>query len=220
MTPEILQERIEVYLARLGVRGPQVPAVFEAMHVEANRRTFPIVGPEVGRFFFQLAALRRPARVLELGSGFGYSALWWALGCPSAEIHLTEWKQSNLEEARRFAREAGVEGQLHFHAGDALGVARTLAGPWDIIFCDINKEEYPAALDFAAGVLRPGDLLVFDNMLWHGRVARDEGDWDKETEAAVLTTRRLYDDAAWHCSLHPIRDGVLVALRAGNKGAN
>lgn len=213
MKPGIFREPVEAYLAKLALRGALPHPVFEAMHAEASRRNFPIIGPEVGRFFFQLASLRKPARILELGSGFGYSAIWWALGAPKAEIHCTEHKQANIDAAMTYATEADVASRLHFHKGDALATARTLKGRWDIIFCDLDKEEYPAALGFAQGIQRPGDILLFDNMLWHGHVAEDEGDWDAATEAVVATARRLYDNAGWATSLLPIRDGVLMAVR-------
>lgn len=209
----VFQPAVEGYLARLAVTGEPLPAVFEAMHGEASRRNFPIVGPEVGRFFRQLAQLRRPARILELGSGFGYSAIWWALGCPDAEIHLTEFKQANLDQAAAFASEAGVSAQLHYHAGDALEIARGLSGPWDIIFCDIDKQAYPAALDFAEEVLRRGDVLLFDNMLWDGRVAQPPETHDAATAAVIETTRRLYGSRDWCTSLLPVRDGVMMAVR-------
>lgn len=204
---------IEGYLAQLAVSGKPLPPIFEAMHFLASQRNFPIVGPEVGRFFRQLAQLRRPARILELGSGFGYSAIWWALGCRDAEIHLTEFELENLDLAEAIANEAGVSAQLRYHQGDALEIAPKLAGPWDIIFCDIDKEAYPAALDFAEEVLRRGDLLLFDNMLWDGRVAQPAETHDAATAGVIETTRRLYGSRDWWTSLLPIRDGVIMAVR-------
>lgn len=214
MTPPdaIFHEPVEVYLARLAT-GTLPHPVFEQMHEEASRRNFPIVGPEVGRFFLQLAAIHRPTRILELGSGFGYSGLWWAFGHPNAEIHLTEFKQSNLDIARAYATTAGRTHQFHYHAGDALRTARALPGTWDIIFADIDKNEYPAVVDFAEERLRADGLLLFDNMLWRGQVALPEEDWDPQTEAIVVTTRRLYNEGGWHTSLIPLRDGVLLAVR-------
>ncbi len=209
----IFDENVEVYLARLAVSGPAPHPVIREMEEEAVRRAFPIVGPEVGRFFRQIAMLTRPRRVLELGSGFGYSALWWVFGSPETEVHLTDFDGANLELARGYAERAGVADRLHFHQGDALKVAQQLRGPWDIVFCDIDKKEYPAALGFAGEVLGPGGLLLYDNMLWDGRVVMPEGEWDENTEAVVATTRAIYRDPRWAASLLPVRDGVLMAVR-------
>ncbi len=212
-TPRIFHENVEVYLARLAVSGPAPHPVLREMEEEAARRAFPIVGPEVGRFFRQTAMLTRPRRVLELGSGFGYSAVWWALGAPEAEIHLTDFSQPNLDLARNYAGRAGIADRLHFHKGDALKVAQALPGPWDIVFCDIDKEAYPAALEFAAEVLAPGGVLLYDNMLWDGRVALPEEEWDRDTEAVATTTRAIYRDPRWVASLLPVRDGILMSVR-------
>lgn len=215
MAPGIFSEPIEIYLARLAVRAPQLPAVLEEMHAEATRRNFPIIGPEVGRFFRQLAAIHKPRRILELGSGFGYSAVWWKLGSRETEIHLTDYKGSNLEQAEAFLSAAGVGESVHFHAGDALRKAMALHGMFDLIFCDIDKEDYPAAVSFAEQRLVRGGLLLFDNMLWHGRVALPQEDWDRQTEAVVETTNALYASTRWECSLIPLRDGVLMARFLG-----
>ncbi|MBI5154335.1 O-methyltransferase [Candidatus Poribacteria bacterium] len=210
MSPGIFQEPVEGYLARLAVTG--LPPVFEEMHAEASRRNFPIVGPEAGRFFFQLARLRSPKRILELGSGFGYSAIWWALGCGgNVHIDCTEFKRSNIEQALAFAEKAGVRACLHYHEGEALASARKLDGPWDIIFCDIDKDSYGEAYAFAKERLRKGDLLLFDNALRHGDVAARERDATAEHIAGV--TARAYADADMDLSLVPIRDGVLFAIR-------
>jgi predicted O-methyltransferase YrrM len=214
-SPQIFHEPVELYMARLAIAGHPLPPVFEVMHAEANERCFPIVGPEVGRLLRQLAILHRPRRILELGSGFGYSALWWALGAPNAEIHLTDLNQNLLDLALRHATQLGVEKQLHTHQGDALAIAAEIPGPWDLVFSDIEKEQYPAVIDFARRVLPVGGILVFDNMLWHGDVATPEAEHTAPTRAVVETTRRLYADADFACSLLPIRDGVLVAVRIG-----
>jgi len=210
---EVFVDAIQVYLETTSHLGNTITPVLQKMEAEGRRRGFPIVGPEVGRFFAQLAALRHPKRILELGSGFGYSALWWTLGDPDVRVDCTEFDQDNIDKAMASAREAGVDDRIRYHKGDALENARALDGPWDILFCDIDKQEYPDALDFALERLRPGDLLLYDNMLWHGRMAAPEAEWDAATRAVVETTRRIYDETRFLPSLLPIRDGVLLAIR-------
>ena len=134
-------------------------------------------------------------------------------GAPHAEIHLTDSSAKNLDAAGRYASQFGVADRLHLHLGDALRSARRIEGPLDIILCDIDKHEYPAALDFAAAVLPAGGVLIFDNMLWRGEVAKASDEHDAQTAAVVETTRRIYADAGWLPSLLPVRDGVLIALR-------
>jgi len=209
---DIFPPPVEAYLARLAIRN--LPPIFDQMHVHAARHPFPIIGPEVGRFFYQMAKLRRPRRILELGSGWGYSAIWWALGAgPEVEIDCTEHKLENIDQGRRFAKEAGVFDCLRWHKGDALKSARDLEPPWDIIFVDIDKHEYGHALDFAREVMRPGDALLFDNALRHGDVAKPAGDQDEPTRVVVEMTSRLFNDTSFDTSLLPVRDGILLAVR-------
>lgn len=215
MERAIFQQPVEGYLARLAISSPPPHPVMEEMRVHGTKRNFPIVGPEVGRFFLQLAAIRRPRRILELGSGFGYSAAWWAMGCPNSEIHLTDFDAKNLAEAKSFCQRLGILDRLVMHEGDALEIGKNLDGPWDIIFCDIDKKDYPKAVDLANEVQRPGDLLLFDNMLRHGEVAAPESEWNDPTRGVIETTRKLYNDPAWAVSLLPVRDGVSMALRVG-----
>jgi caffeoyl-CoA O-methyltransferase len=150
--------------------------------------------------------------VLELGSGFGYSAVWWALGAPDAEIHCTEYRDEHIALGRRFAAEAGVADRLHWHQGEALALAESLPGPWDLVFCDVDKKDYPRAFALAAERLAPGGMLVFDNALRNGDVALAPGHQTPPVAAVVELTRMLYADARFDVSLLPVRDGVLLAL--------
>ncbi len=213
MNPSIFHENVEVYLARLAGDGSDLHPVFKEMQKLAVERTFPIVGPEVARFFIQIAMIKQPERILELGSGFGYSAICWALGNPNAEIHLTEFRQSNLDQAEVFAKQAGCKNQLHFHKGDALRSMNNIEGEFDLIFCDIDKDGYPTAVEESFSRLNKGGLFIIDNMLWSGKVAMDEGDWDLETERVVEATKLLYDGSKWQTSLLPVRDGVILAIK-------
>ncbi|MCB2154278.1 O-methyltransferase [bacterium] len=210
---KIFHQPVEVFLAQLGKTN--VPELLSEMQDEAVRRGgFPIVGPEVGRFFLQLARLRRPKRILELGSGYGYSAIWWALGAgPDVEIQCTEYKQENADAGMEYARRAGVADCITYHVGDALENAAKLEGPWDIIFADIDKIQYPRAYDFAKEHMRSGDLLMFDNMLRHGDVANPDKQEDETVKAIVGLDKRAFSDPDMDASLIPIRDGILLTMR-------
>lgn len=210
MTIKIFAEDVADYLARRA--ETRLHPVLAEMTAEGQRLGFPIIGPEVGRVFHQLARLRRPRRILELGSGFGYSAIWWALACDGeVEIHCTEYKRENIEKAGMYAEKAGVWHCIHYHEGDALESARKLDGPFDIILVDIDKKDYAEAYGFARERMRPGDVLVIDNMLWSGRVARP-GEIDETTQTIIDVTDRAYADERMDASLLPVRDGVLVCV--------
>lgn len=172
---------------------------------------FPIIGTQVGRLFYFLARSINAKQVLELGSGFGYSAMWFALAVgQGGRVVMTEGAQSNVERARDYFSRAGLLERVEFNVGDALELAKKYSGPFDIIFCDIQKHDYPRAISIARAKLRIGGILIYDNMLWHGRVVCES---DSDTNAVVETTRALMNDDDFFTTLVPLHDGQSLSLR-------
>jgi caffeoyl-CoA O-methyltransferase len=205
----IIHAEIVKYLS--SIRLPSDPLLAE-METLAAERDFPIVGPDVGRLLFILARFAGARRVLELGSGFGYSAYWFALALPQeGEVHCTDQSADNHEQAQTYFRRAGMETKLHFHVGDALSLARAINGPFDIIFNDIDKEDYPAVIETATPLLRSGGLLVTDNALWSGKVAEPEP--DATTRGVLRFNQGLAADARYETVILPLRDGLSVAMK-------
>lgn len=151
---------------------PKSGPLLEKLERLAKERDFPIIGPQVGRFLATLVRFSGASRVLELGSGFGYSALWIASVLPEGgQVHLTEFDPGQLGQARDNLERAGLVNRARFHEGDALSLAADLPGKFDLVFNDVDKEYYPAVVDLAIEKLRPGGLLVTDNALWYGKPA-------------------------------------------------
>src|SRR5207248_5098275 len=115
---------------------------------------------------------------------FGYSTLFFAhaVGDGGRVVH-TEWDPALIEEARTNLRRAGVAARVIFEQGDALEVIKNYPGPFDLIFIDVDKAAYPAAFDLARVRVRPGGLIVTDNVLWHGKVAAAPEGFDDDTRA-------------------------------------
>jgi predicted O-methyltransferase YrrM len=209
--PEIVNPRIEDYLARLYEDGDPVRRELEAL---ARERRFPIVGPLVGRKLEQLARTIHARRVFELGSGFGYSALFFARAVgPGGEVHCTELDPENVRLAGSFLRRAGVRERVVFHVEEARAALRRVGGTWDVVYNDIDKDGYPETVDLAFERLRPGGLFVTDNALWYGRVLDGEDDGSAETAGVREFTRRLLAHPGFLTTIDPTRDGVAVALR-------
>jgi caffeoyl-CoA O-methyltransferase len=197
---------------------PREEKVRRAMERVAAERDFPIVGPQVGRLLELLARAVGARRVLELGSGFGYSALWFARAVGSGgEVVLTEGSPERAAEAAAFLEQAGLAGRVRLVVGDALAAARRETGPFDVVFNDVDKHGYPDAFEAARPLLRPGGLFVSDNMLWRGQVL-DPAASDPATAGVLELTRRLHDDPDLLTVLLPLRDGVTVSLRLGPRG--
>jgi predicted O-methyltransferase YrrM len=202
---------VEEYLAGLFPSPDPVLAEMEALGID---RGFPIVGRLVGGLLEILTRVSGASRILELGSGFGYSAAWFARGIPdNGRIVLTDGKAENLEEARAFLARAGHAHAFEFIQGDALERLRRNGETWDIIFCDIDKHAYPHVIDPAVERLRPGGLLIFDNMLWSGRVFPEAGPGDAATEGVREANRRLAAHPMLRTTIVPVRDGVSISVR-------
>ncbi len=172
---------------------------------------FPIVGPQVGRLLYLLARSIQARRVLELGSGFGYSAMWFARAVgEGGQVVMTEGAQANSDRAREYFTRAGLVKRASFNVGDALEIARRAAGPFDVVFCDINKDAYPQALRIARDKLRVGGYFICDNMLRDGRVLTDD---DAATRGVLELTRQLMQASDFVTTILPVRDGVSTSLR-------
>ncbi|MBI4446958.1 MAG: O-methyltransferase [Acidobacteria bacterium] len=206
---EITSQAIEQYLTRL--YGQEDPILVE-MEERAKKEGFPIVGPLVGRILYQLVKISGARRVLELGSGFGYSGYWFsqALG-KSGEITLTEFSEENIRAARDFFKKGKVETPVHFYHGDALELLENLPGPYDIIFNDVNKPQYPEIFRKAPSRLRPGGLLISDNVLWKGLVVESDG--DEKTNGILEYTHLIFSSPDFYSSIIPVRDGISVSIK-------
>ena len=211
---EIFVDGIDEYVHSL---LPERDEVLREMEEQALHRRIPIVGPAVGRFFFQLAQMIGARTVFEMGSAIGYSTIWWARAIgESGRVVYTDGDQKNADEARGYFQRAEVADRIQVRVGDALELLSEEKGQFDIIFCDIDKDDYPRALRLATPRVRKGGLFVTDNTLWHGRVVAPPGSQAAElptTKAVLEFNRALNSSKEFLTTLLPLRDGVSVALK-------
>jgi predicted O-methyltransferase YrrM len=219
---QILEPAIDAYLQRLAASDDPVLVEMERL---AADESFPIVGPQVGRLFVVLARLGGARRVLELGSGFGYSAYWWALALgPAGRVVACEASPERAERGREFLARGGLLERVEIVVGDALQIAarhgKEIAGGggtegrFDVVFNDVDKKDYPRVLPLAEATLRPGGLFVSDNMLWSGRVV-EPGTPSPSTRGVQELTERLHASPRFETTLVPLRDGVTVSVFRG-----
>jgi caffeoyl-CoA O-methyltransferase len=202
-------QEIHDYLHRV---TPPRPPVLQEMEAYAADHGFPIIGPLVGRFLYQLAHITRAKRIMELGSGFGYSAFWFSLAIGSkGHITMTDGDKNNRRRALDYFERAGLKSRFDFRVGDAVRVLQRSPGPFDIILNDIDKEDYPSTIDPVAAKLKKGGLFITDNLIWSGRVMDTKP--DRTTRAVVEFTQRLYADDRFFTSIIPLRDGLAVAVK-------
>lgn len=210
MDRDIVHPDVEGYLDGL---LPGRPAVVVEMEREAGRSDFPIVGPHVGRLLGLLTRALGATRVFELGSGYGYSTYWFADAVgPSGQVVHTDFAERNSRRAREYLGQLGLAERVRFEVGDALSALERERGPYDVIFCDIDKAEYPDVPALALPRLRQGGMLVFDNALWYGRVAERAAS-DRATAAIQRLNRELHARTDVLTTILPVRDGVSVSLK-------
>jgi caffeoyl-CoA O-methyltransferase len=210
---DLVDPRIDRYLAGLAAHDDPVLREMEAI---AAARDFPIVGPQVGRLLEVLARTCGATRVLELGSGFGYSAYWFLrAGGPAGTVLLTEGSADNAQAADAFLTRGGFAGRYRIEVGNGLDVAEALEPPFDVVFCDIDKHDYPKALPIARRLLRVGGVFITDNMLWDGKVLNPPTD-DRVTRGVLELTAALRAAPDFALTLVPIRDGVTVAVKTAS----
>lgn len=202
-------------VAHLDALVPERAAELQAMETLAARSDFPIIGPAAGYFCYLLARLSGARSVFELGSGFGYSTAWFARAVQEnggGTVDHTVWDADLSARARAHLERLGLGGVVRYTVGESVQVLREAAGPFDLIFNDIDKAGYPAALPVIREKLRPGGLLVADNLLWHGKIF-DPSDQSADTVGVRTFTRLVTEDPGWIASIVPIRDGLLVAVK-------
>jgi predicted O-methyltransferase YrrM len=208
----ITYEPVEKYIYDL--LPPSEPAVLREMEAQAKQRDIPIVGPAVARMLSLLAQISGAKRVFEAGSAIGYSTIWWAMAVgEGGRVTYTDGNLRNAEEARAYFDKAGVSRRIDVRVGDALEIlSEEKPGSLDIIFNDVDKEDYPRVFKLAVPRLKPGGLFITDNVLWSGRVA-DRKNSEPTTKAIQEFNRMLYSSKELFTSIIPLRDGVAVARK-------
>lgn len=193
---------------------PERDAVLAKMERQAVQRDIPIVGPAVARVLFQYARLIGARKVFEMGSAIGYSTIWWARAVgEGGKVFYTDGDAKNAAEARDYFQQAGVQSRIHIAVGDALELLSEQKQEFDIIFNDVDKEDYPRVLHLVSSRLRKGGLFITDNVLWSARVTNPNAK-EESTRAIQEFNRRLYSMQEFFTTILPIRDGLAVAVKS------
>ncbi len=212
-----LDDRLHDYLLSYGIREPE--ALRELREAtETHPKAMMQIAPEQGQFMRMLVALLDARRVLEIGTFTGYSALSFALALPAGGTVVTcdinrEWTNT----AQAYWQKAGVEDRIELRLGPAAETLEALlrehgGSTYDIAFIDADKESYDLYYERCLELVRPGGLILIDNMFWDGAVADPEQD-DEETEALRGLARKIHADNRVDISLVPIGDGLMLARR-------
>jgi predicted O-methyltransferase YrrM len=209
----ILDEQVQRYLRELRPERPEVMAEMEAV---AERDSVPIVQWETGRFLAALCRALDPL-VLEVGTAIGYSTLHMAELLSSGRVVTLERDAGRAAQARAYLERAGVADRVELIEGDALETIPSLSGPFELLFVDASKGEYPRYIELAEPLLSERCTLVVDNLLMCGEVALPEGAetyWNPDSLAAAraLNSELLRSDR-WLACVLPVGDGIGFGAR-------
>ena len=211
----IVPEAVERYLAGL---NRQSSAVLDDIARTGREQRLPLVDAEVGALLRVLATAANATRILEIGTAIGYSGVWLASALPPGGTLLTmEMDVERAKQARDNFVRAGVADRANVMVGHAELLLAKVSGPFDLIFQDGDKRLYSPLLDRLAALLRPGGLLVTDNVLWSGEVvpgfvnrpAHDPVD----TRAIADYNERLQAHPHLLTAVVPLRDGVAISVK-------
>ncbi len=211
-----VQPEIETYLLNLITRTNH-PTLLQ-MESYAKQNGFPIVNRLVGVFLEIQARMINAKRIFEFGSGYGYSAYWFARAVgEGGQVICTDGNPLNLEPAKQYLTNLGLWERIDFQIGFAQDVFMKTQGDFDICYNDADKGGYPEIWALAKKQIRPGGLYIADNVLWHGRVALAPGSFADVkpgwTEAIREHNHLIFNDPEFDAFINPIRDGVIVARR-------
>ncbi len=203
----------ERYLERL--QPPRDPLLQE-MEAYAERHDVPISDPEVGRLLELFARASRARRILELGTAIGYGALLLARGAPEARVLTIDRDPEMHERAREYLARGGVLDRVELVAGECLDVLDRLEGPFELAYVDAEKVQYRRYLDRILPRLAVGGLVLFDNLLWGGRVAEppeEEEEDDEVADALRAFNGYLMIHPQLRSQVLPIGDGLGIATK-------
>ena len=166
---QIVPDAVERYLE--GLNHLADPVLHEIQR-EGKDKGLPIIDAEVGALLRVLASAVGATRILEIGTAIGYSGLWLAGALAAGRAAAVDGDRSGARADRRarISRAAGLADRVNVIVGDAQRMLAKVAGPFDVIFQDGDKQQYGPMLDRLVDLLRPGGLLVTDNVLWSGDV--------------------------------------------------
>jgi caffeoyl-CoA O-methyltransferase len=219
MSSRMLQmtEALYGYLHRVSLREPEILARLRAETARHPRAGMQI-SPEQGQFMRLLIELLDVRRIVEIGVFTGYSGLSMALALPpDGTLIACDVSEEFTQVARRYWREAGVADKIELRLAPAVETLDRLiadggTGRFDLAFIDADKENYDAYYEKCLVLLRPGGVLLIDNVLWSGRVARPE-DTTQDTTALRALNEKLHRDERISLSMLPVGDGLTIARK-------
>lgn len=211
----IVEERLVTYLHSLEQENSEI---LEEIEQEALRDSVPIIRKEMQSFLKVLLAIKRPTRILEVGTAVGFSALLMSEYAPEeCTITTIENYEKRIPIARENFKRAGKEQKITLIEGDAMEVLTELSGPYDFIFMDAAKGQYIAYLPEVLRILEPDGVLVSDNVLQDGNIIESRFAVERRDRTIHSRMREYLYTLKHHTDLEtsiiPLGDGTAVSVK-------
>ncbi len=205
----------EVYLRSLPSSMPKNLLEFEA---EVRKAGYPVSSPEAMDLLIFLCSLHQPKRILEIGTCVGFSSITMATVCPDVFVDTVERNPAMIPEAKanfnRFSKK-----NITLYEGDAAVILPHLTGPYDMIYLDAAKGQYPAYLPHCIGLLREGGILISDDVLFRGQVSAGKPDCHRNQTIVNRLDEYLHllkTNADLTTTVLPISDGLSISVKRRN----
>ena len=167
-----------------------------------------------GNFLAIISKLIKPFNVLEIGTYTGYSTLCIAEGLnPAGMIHTIDKNEELLQIQNKYFEKSGLRNQIKQYTGDALAIIPKLKFDFDMVFLDADKENYVKYLELISPILKPGGVLLTDNVLWHGKILESSKNQDRVTRLIDNFNKKILEDKSLKTVMLPIRDGISLTLK-------
>ena len=167
-----------------------------------------------GNFLAIISKLIKPFNVLEIGTYTGYSTLCIAKGLsPAGMIHTIDKNEELLKIQNKYFEKSGLRNQIKQYTGDALAIIPKLKFDFDMVFLDADKENYVKYLELISPILKPGGVLLTDNVLWHGKILESPENQDRVTRLIDNFNKKILEDKSLKTVMLPIRDGISLTLK-------
>ena len=167
-----------------------------------------------GNFLAIISKLIKPFNVLEIGTYTGYSTLCIAEGLnPAGMIHTIDKNEELLQIQNKYFEKSGLRSQIKQYTGDALAIIPKLKFDFDMVFLDANKENYVKYLELISPILKPGGVLLTDNVLWHGKILESSENQDRVTRLIDNFNKKIVEDKSLKTVMLPILDGISLTLK-------
>ncbi|MEI4789207.1 O-methyltransferase [Bacillus sp. FJAT-53060] len=215
-------DQINAYIENLIPSGPDAIVQLEAY---AKEHHVPIIEKVSIELLLQLLSMKKPKKILEIGTAIGYSAIRMATALPDAEVYTIERNEIRYEEAIRNIAELQLKERIHVFFGDAMESAKTVQtmAPYDVIFIDAAKGQYKRFFELFEPMLADNGMIITDNVLFKGLVATnyEEETEDKRKKQLIGKIDRynqwLMSNSDFQTCIIPVGDGIAISTKRGDQ---